>query len=128
MKLLVCLAFATVALAVDVTEPYARLQFAKFMADHEKRYDSTTEELYRFEVFNANLKNIMEHNDAGHSYKLGVNEFSDLTQEEFESRFLGGYKGFAQQQPARVRRLEGQGRRLPGEEPGHVRLVLGVRD
>merc|ERR1711887_294353 len=71
------------------------------MADHEKRYDSRTEELHRFEVFNANLKNIMEHNDAGHSYKLGVNEFSDLTEEEFESRFLGGYKGFAQQ-PATV--------------------------
>merc|ERR1719244_2064513 len=80
MKLLVCLAFATVTLAVDVSEPYARLQFAKFIAD---------------------LKNIMEHNEAGHSYKMGVNEFSDLTQEEFESRFLGGYKGFAQQ-PATV--------------------------
>merc|ERR550519_2805955 len=103
MKLLVCLAFATVTLAVDVSEPYARLQFAKFMADHEKRYDSRTEELHRFEVFNANLKNIMEHNEAGHSYKMGINEFSDLTQEEFESRHLGGYKSFNQHHAANVR-------------------------
>merc|ERR1719495_1238017 len=102
MKTLSFLALITVTVAVDVSEPHARLQFAKFMADHEKMYDTRSEELYRFEVFNTNLKKIMEHNEAGHSYKMGINEFSDLTQEEFESRHLGGYKGFNQHHATNV--------------------------
>jgi len=102
MKTLSFLALLTVTVAVDVSEPHARLQFAKFMADHEKMYGTRSEELYRFEVFNTNLKKIMEHNEAGHSYKMGINEFSDLTQEEFESRHLGGYKGFNQHHATNV--------------------------
>ncbi|XP_024533602.1 low-temperature-induced cysteine proteinase [Selaginella moellendorffii] len=44
----------------------------------------------RFETFKENFRYIEEHNRAGkHSYRLGLNQFSDLTSEEFRQRFLG---------------------------------------
>jgi len=33
-----------------------------------------------------------EHNKSGKSWTMGVNQFTDLTQEEFEAQYIGGYK------------------------------------
>ena len=38
---------------------------------------------------NQNMLYIMSVNEKGPSYSLGVNQFMDLTKEEFESRYLG---------------------------------------
>merc|ERR1712002_13490 len=84
----VCLGF-TLALPED---QYSTILFAKFKTEHNKVYKTRDEHSYRFKVFTDNLEKINKHNKAGHSYKLGINEFSDLTEEEFKSQFLGGYK------------------------------------
>merc|ERR1711935_23820 len=68
------------------------LQFARFKEQYGKVYMTRSEQFRRAAVFAENLKNIEEHNKSGASWKMGINEFSDLTAEEFESIYTGGYK------------------------------------
>lgn len=61
--------------------------------DFSKVYKSLREDKLRFEIFKSNLQIINEHN-AGYergesSYTLGVNQFADLTEEEFKQFYLG---------------------------------------
>nr|AAC49361.1 P21 [Petunia x hybrida] len=65
------------------------LSFARFARRYGKRYDSVEEIKQRFDIFLDNLEMINSHNDKGLSYKLGVNEFSDLTWDEFRRDRLG---------------------------------------
>ena len=46
----------------------------------------------RFNIFSENLKKYEEHNKSGASWTMGVNQFSDLTEGEFEAFHMGGYK------------------------------------
>ena len=46
----------------------------------------------RFNIFSENLKKYEEHNKSGASWTMGVNQFSDLTEAEFEAFHMGGYK------------------------------------
>jgi KDEL-tailed cysteine endopeptidase len=68
-------------------------RFTSFQERFNKRY-STLEELEtRFDIFRENLRNIIEHNlVANQNFTLGINQFTDLTHEEFKSQFTGGYK------------------------------------
>jgi len=43
----------------------------------------------RYYNFKSNLDMIKKHNDGKSSYKMAVNQFADLTSEEFRSKFLG---------------------------------------
>merc|ERR1711997_1145563 len=94
MKVLLFSFFLGLALAFPEDE-YARVQFAKFKMEHQKVYKTRAEHESRFQVFAENLKKIAAHNNAGHSYTLGINQFSDLTQEEFKGQYLGGYKALS---------------------------------
>jgi len=43
----------------------------------------------RLAIFNQNLAKISAHNaDSTQTYKMGINQFTDMTQEEFESNIL----------------------------------------
>merc|ERR1712042_268681 len=90
MKLLLLLVLAAVALAGQAD--YAKLQFAQFKEQYGKIYKTRSEHQMRFDIFQANLKKIEEHNKSGASWKKGINEFSDLTEAEFQAMYLGGYK------------------------------------
>merc|ERR1712244_151885 len=90
MKLLLLPVLATVALAGHAD--YAKLQFAQFREQYGKVYKTRTEHQMRFDIFQANLKKIEEHNKSGASWKKGINQFSDLTEAEFQAMYLGGYK------------------------------------
>ncbi|KAL0007684.1 hypothetical protein SO802_009186 [Lithocarpus litseifolius] len=50
---------------------------------------SIEEKLHRFEIFKDNLKHIDERNKEISSYWLGLNEFADLSNEEFKNKYLG---------------------------------------
>lgn len=56
-------------------------------------YRNLREEKLRFEIFKSNLEKISEHNarfdKAEESYTLAVNQFADLTSEEFKEMYLG---------------------------------------
>lgn len=69
--------------------------FESWVSKHGKRYKSMEEKLLRFETFMDNLKHIDESNrKANRSYWLGLNEFADLSHEEFRSRYLGFRSGW----------------------------------
>ncbi|KAJ0986762.1 hypothetical protein J5N97_005118 [Dioscorea zingiberensis] len=59
-----------------------------WMFRHGKVYNGILDEK-RFEIFKDNLRFINEHNAGDHGYKLGLNRFADLTNEEFQEKYLG---------------------------------------
>jgi len=66
-----------------------------FKAVHEKVYSSDAEEMLRKEIFLNNVAKIEEHNlkyEAGEeSFKLGVNQFTDMLESEVKS-MMNGFK------------------------------------
>ncbi|ONK77677.1 uncharacterized protein A4U43_C02F9340 [Asparagus officinalis] len=62
-----------------------------WMAEHGRVYKDEVEKAARFEIFKDNVKYIEEFNNGGfYNYTLGVNEFADLTLEEFTETFING--------------------------------------
>lgn len=53
-----------------------------------KRYSSKEEMKYRLSIYKNNLDMIRKHNSMGKSWKMGENQFTDLTFEEFQSSYL----------------------------------------
>ena len=71
-------------------KPRADIQkaFDQFLKDFNKDYDDV-EKQARFGAFADNYEYIQRENVKGHSYKLGLNEFSDMTLDEFKMNRLG---------------------------------------
>ncbi|KAL7133266.1 hypothetical protein ABFS83_12G129100 [Erythranthe nasuta] len=65
------------------------LSFARFAHRYGKRYGDAEEMQRKFQIFSENLKMIRSHNKKGLSYTMGVNEFSDMTWDEFRKHRLG---------------------------------------
>ncbi|XP_044496468.1 zingipain-2-like [Mangifera indica] len=66
------------------------LKHEEWMVRHGRTYRDQTEKEMRFEVFKQNLGLIEKFNKEGNrSYKLGINRFSDLTQQEFVALHTG---------------------------------------
>ncbi|KAJ1179153.1 hypothetical protein NDU88_004389 [Pleurodeles waltl] len=61
--------------------------FKTWMLLHEKRY-TLQEYFQRLPTFTANRRRVEEHNAEKHSFQLGLNQFSDLTFEEFKKLYL----------------------------------------
>ena len=61
-------------------------QFALWQQKHNKVYFSNQELLARKQVFLQNLKKVETLRSSGVSYQVGLNQFSDLTFEEFAGR------------------------------------------
>ena len=61
------------------------MHFSEFINKYDKTY-SDTELVYRLEVFTDNLKKIEDHNSKGHSWTMDVNQFADLTADEFKTQ------------------------------------------
>jgi len=70
--------------------------FGRFKVEFGKAYFDDKDEQYRKEIFAQNLRKIQTHNDEAsrgvHTYTMAMNEFGDLTAEEFKARYTG-YKG-----------------------------------
>ncbi|KAH7520231.1 hypothetical protein FEM48_Zijuj08G0122300 [Ziziphus jujuba var. spinosa] len=63
--------------------------YEQWLAKHNKAYNGLGEQDRRFEIFKENLRFIDEHNALNRTYKLGLNRFADLTNEEYRAKFLG---------------------------------------
>jgi len=67
-------------------------EFLRFESRFNKVYSSEDERSQKFEVFKQNLAANRQHNNRPNaSYRRGINQFSDLTAEEFKSIHLGKY-------------------------------------
>ncbi|KAK7820111.1 cysteine protease xcp1 [Quercus suber] len=63
--------------------------FESWMSKHNKSYESIEEKLHRLEIFKDNLEHIDDTNKKVSNYWLGLNEFADLSHEEFKNMYLG---------------------------------------
>lgn len=65
--------------------------FEKWLVKHGKIYNALGEKAKRFEIFKENLRFIDEHNKnfPNKTYTLGLNVFADLTDDEYQSWYLG---------------------------------------
>lgn len=63
--------------------------FSQFKAQYSRTYSSEEEHSFREYVYYSRLEKIAKHNaHPNASYRLGVNEFSDITELEFNQLFL----------------------------------------
>lgn len=86
---LVLLGAASVFLYSLESQPAQAYSFEQFKGDFGKRYTKEGEEQYRKNIFLRNLIKIQEHNaNPASTYQMGVNQFTDLTQAEFEAIYL----------------------------------------
>lgn len=86
-KLFCVSALLVPASAVALTRD-TKSHFAEWMTTHQKSYP-TEEAAHRFEVFKANVELIESHNSEGHDWAMAMNEYGDLTLEEFNAQYLG---------------------------------------
>jgi len=92
MKLFVAIAFAAVVSAIaPLSNSEYEYLFTSWVNEYQKSYE-TAEFFNRFNVFKANLDTIREHNAKNDSWTMGMNEFGDMTWEEFRNSYVGGTK------------------------------------
>ena len=77
----------------DINDSNEWKQFSNFQERFSKRYDTLEELENRFKVFTSNLRNIVLHNlDHTQNFTMGINQFTDLTPEEFKAKYVNGMK------------------------------------
>jgi len=64
--------------------------FENYVQKFGKEYSSDKELKRKFEIFSKNYRKIMKHNEEENSYTMGINQFSDMSEEEF-SEYLGTF-------------------------------------
>lgn len=85
---------ASLAVLSAADKPNYEAMWQQFKADYNKFYPANgNEEQERFQIFKDNIDVIEATNAKKLSYELGVNEFADLTWDEFASTHLGYKSG-----------------------------------
>lgn len=65
--------------------------FTQFQERFSKKYSNIQELASRFEIFRTNFHAIVQHNaDETQSFTMGVNQFTDLTPQEFKETYIRG--------------------------------------
>jgi C1A family cysteine protease len=65
-------------------------QFVSFQTKFNKNYANLQELEQRFAIFVSNLELIYNHNLGNETFTMGINQFADLTAEEFKTQYTGG--------------------------------------
>ena len=67
-------------------------EFTNFQERFSKHYSTIQELETRFSVFRNNFVSILAHNaDFNQNFTMGVNQFTDLTPEEFKDQYIGRF-------------------------------------
>ncbi|XP_021617740.2 cysteine proteinase RD21A [Manihot esculenta] len=106
LAMLITLSLLSVSLALDMSiidynirhgqnplpersDAQIQRMYEMWLMKHGKAYNALGEKEKRFEIFKDNLRFIDEHNSVNRTYKVGLNQFADLTNEEYRAKFLG---------------------------------------
>ncbi|CAN8258779.1 unnamed protein product [Cochlearia groenlandica] len=83
------LLLAVTATETSRNEAETRRMYEQWLVENHKSYNGLGEKERRFEIFKDNLKFIEEHNSVpNRSYKVGLNRFADLSNDEFRAVYL----------------------------------------
>lgn len=77
-----------------ITYDFEHATFEKWKLSNNKHYDDECENYHRFNIFRKNLDKINEYNSKNNTFTLKLNSFSDITQEEFKTRFIHTHTDF----------------------------------
>ena len=75
-------------LLVALASAEMETKFREWMTKNNKVYATDEEFAYRLNVWTSNYENVQAFNAEEHSWKKGINKFSDLTKEEFAQKYL----------------------------------------
>jgi len=79
---------ALIVLATALTETEYRTSFESFQAQYGKVY-LDSEENHRYNIYKQNLDFVNAWDEEARGFSVGINEFADLTVEEFKSIYNG---------------------------------------
>ncbi|XP_074560185.1 oryzain alpha chain-like [Curcuma longa] len=100
----------------DRSDEEVRILYLEWRAKHRPTETDQYLDEYRLEVFKENLRFVDQHNAAAdrgeHAYRLGMNRFADLTNEEYRARFL---RDFPQLRRSTSRKISSQYRLREGD-------------
>lgn len=66
-------------------------EFSLFEQKYNKNYETLIELEKRFQIFKDNLRDIIIHNlDSKRNFSMGINQFTDLTSDEFREKYITG--------------------------------------
>jgi cathepsin L len=83
---------AVLASAINIDEKEFQFQFSRFEVAYNRSYKTIDEHSARYGIFKTNYRMIVEHNLKGESWTMAVNEFADMTFEEFKAKHFGYQK------------------------------------
>jgi cathepsin H len=100
-KAVICLLLASVAFAeintdfqhvisgeVELTDLHVQEMYSQFVSEYQHAPSKhLTSSLDRKNLFASKVKEVIEHNMNTNTYKKGINEFSDMTEDEFFEHF-----------------------------------------
>jgi KDEL-tailed cysteine endopeptidase len=95
----------TLGVSASSADPQLKGAFEAFISQFEKTYESAEEHAKRFAIYVENRVRVARMN-AEHSHAtFALNEFADLTWEEFRATYVGGYKPALEKQWEGLRHL-----------------------
>ncbi|KVH98322.1 low-temperature-induced cysteine proteinase-like [Cynara cardunculus var. scolymus] len=71
------------------TDDEVNAMYESWLVKNGKFYNALGEKEKRFQIFKDNLRYIDDHNSGDQTYKLGLNKFADLSNEEYRSTYTG---------------------------------------
>jgi len=89
------------AVAADIDEAWEA-----FKVQFPKAYNSPSEESQRKEIFASNFEYIIAHNQGDSKFQLGVNQFADLTEEEWKATYTGRVKPASYEEAPKLGRIQ----------------------
>merc|ERR1719387_267928 len=89
--LLASLSSAVCQHPVDPVKPPVNylMKWRSFKSTYNKMYSTAVEEEQRFQIFKTNVDLVYKMNSMNYSFQLGINEFADLTVDEFSTTHFG---------------------------------------
>lgn len=85
-----CLISTLALTSPGLDEVASRTLFEVWKAQHGREYASTEEEEYRYSIFISNHQSIQDYNSAHTKTTLALNQFADLTNDEFATLMSSG--------------------------------------
>lgn len=83
--------FVSTAVALEyASESNVEMIFSSWMKEHNKEYKGAAETVSRYNKFKTNLAWINQRNTELSHMQVGLNEFADMTEEEFAGIYLHG--------------------------------------
>ncbi|WVY98628.1 hypothetical protein V8G54_030779 [Vigna mungo] len=95
---------------IDYDEALLQKTYEAWLVKHAKAYNAIGEKERRFLIFKENWRFVQEHNNgAGNKeFRLGLNRFADLTNEEYRAMFLGTRKKLTSRKSGRYAFRDGE--------------------